>query len=82
MLFLSGSNDNSLSEQLSSSSQTHILRLELENKKLHSTLETLQDNAFHRNNERILELEKEKKKLSLLVRIFFIEQKYIFWLLN
>ncbi|KAK7580440.1 hypothetical protein V9T40_001069 [Parthenolecanium corni] len=62
-----GSSDNSLSDQLSSSAQTRILKLELENKKLLSTVETLQDTAFHRNNEKILELEKEKKKLSLMV---------------
>ncbi|XP_065199970.1 girdin [Planococcus citri] len=61
------SNDNSLSEQLTYSAQNRILRLELENKRLLSTVETLQDNAFHRNNERILELEKDKKKLSLQV---------------
>lgn len=62
-----GSSDNSLSDQLSSSAQTRILKLELENKKLLSTVETLQDTSFQRNNEKILELEKEKKKLSLMV---------------
>lgn len=62
-----GSSTNNLSEQLSSSAQTRILRLELENKRLLSTVENLQDNSFHYNNERILELEKERKKLSLLV---------------
>lgn len=69
LVFFSGSSDNSLSEQLSSSAQTRILRLELENKRLLSTVETLQDNAFHQNNERILELEKQRKKLSLQVSI-------------
>lgn len=61
------SNDNSLSEQLNSSVQTRVLKLELENKKLLSTIENLQDSAFHRNNERILDLEKEKKRLTLQV---------------
>lgn len=65
------SNDNSLSEQLNSSVQTRVLKLELENKKLLSTIENLQDSAFHRNNERILDLEKEKKRLTLQVLLLF-----------
>lgn len=60
-----GSKDNSLCEQLSTSAQSHALRLELENKKLTSTIECLQDNIRHQNNEIILELEKDKKLLSL-----------------
>lgn len=68
------SNDtgNNLSEQLSSSSQTRILKLELENKRLQSSLENLQENVFHRNNERIFELENEKKQLSSLVNLNLI----------
>ncbi|VVC28168.1 Hypothetical protein CINCED_3A000638 [Cinara cedri] len=60
-----GSKDNSLCEQLSTSAQSHALRLELENKKLTSTIECLQENMRHQNNEIILELEKDKKLLSL-----------------
>ncbi|KAL1455536.1 hypothetical protein WDU94_009625, partial [Cyamophila willieti] len=62
-----GSGDNSLSEQLTSSAQAKALRLELENKRLLSTIESLHENAFYESSERILELEKEKKKLSLQV---------------
>ncbi|KAI5699743.1 hypothetical protein M8J75_007897 [Diaphorina citri] len=62
-----GSGDNSLSEQLTSSAQAKALRLELENKRLLSTIESLHENAFYESGERILELEKEKKKLSLQV---------------
>lgn len=62
-----GSKDNSLCEQLSTSAQSHALRLELENKKLTSTIECLQENIRHQNNEIILELEKDKKLLSLQV---------------
>ncbi|XP_050430580.1 protein Daple-like [Adelges cooleyi] len=60
-----GSKDNSLCEQLSTSAQSHALKLELENKKLTSTIESLQENMRHQNNEMILELEKDKKLLSL-----------------
>lgn len=62
-----GSKDNSLCEQLSTSAQSHALRLELENKKLTSTIECLQESMSHQNNEIILELEKDKKLLSLKV---------------
>lgn len=62
-----GSKDNSLCEQLSTSAQSHALRLELENKKLTATIECLQENMRHQNNEIILELEKDKKLLSLKV---------------
>ncbi|XP_073971120.1 uncharacterized protein isoform X2 [Rhodnius prolixus] len=62
-----GEGDNSLCEQLSSNAQARALRLELENRRLASTVENLQDAALHQTNERILQLEKEKKKLSLQV---------------
>lgn len=62
-----GSGDNSLSEQLTSNAQARALRLELENRRLAQTVESLQETAFQQTNETILELEKEKKKLSLLV---------------
>uniref|UniRef100_A0A1B6DUN4 Calponin-homology (CH) domain-containing protein n=1 Tax=Clastoptera arizonana TaxID=38151 RepID=A0A1B6DUN4_9HEMI len=62
-----GSGDNSLSEQLTSNAQARALRLELENRRLASTVESLQEAALQHTNEQILELEKEKKKLSLQV---------------
>lgn len=66
-MFLTGSGDNSLSEQLTSNAQARALRLELENRRLASTVENLQEAALQQTNEQILELEKEKKKLSLQV---------------
>lgn len=62
-----GSGDNSLSEQLTSNAQARALRLELENRRLTATVESLQEAALQQTNETILELEKEKKKLSLQV---------------
>ncbi|RZF40021.1 hypothetical protein LSTR_LSTR002424 [Laodelphax striatellus] len=62
-----GSGDNSLSEQLTSNAQARALRLELENRRLASTVESLQEAALHQTNQHILDLEKDKKKLSLQV---------------
>uniref|UniRef100_A0A0A9X9Z3 Protein Daple n=1 Tax=Lygus hesperus TaxID=30085 RepID=A0A0A9X9Z3_LYGHE len=62
-----GEADSSLSEQLSSSAQARALRLELENRRLAETVESLQEAALLQTNERILQLEKDKKKLSLQV---------------
>ncbi|XP_062559689.1 girdin [Armigeres subalbatus] len=59
------SNDNSLSEQLSSNAQSRALKLELENRKLLATLDSLKESSFHESSNKILELEKDKKKLSL-----------------
>ncbi|XP_054272453.1 protein Daple-like [Macrosteles quadrilineatus] len=62
-----GSGDNSLSEQLTSNATARALRLELENRRLAQTVESLQEAAFKQTSETILDLEKEKKKLSLTV---------------
>ncbi|XP_049783703.1 protein Daple isoform X1 [Schistocerca cancellata] len=62
-----GSADNSLSEQLSSSAQARALKLELENRRLLSTIDSLRESSFHETNTKILEIEKEKKRLSLKV---------------
>ncbi|XP_058118302.1 protein Daple isoform X2 [Anopheles ziemanni] len=59
------SNDNSLSEQLTTNAQTRALKLELENRRLLAALDSLKEASFHENSNKILELEKEKKKLSL-----------------
>lgn len=59
------SGDNSLSEQLTNNAQTRALKLELENRRLVSTLESLKESSFHESSNKILDLEKEKKKLSL-----------------
>ncbi|CAH1970665.1 unnamed protein product [Acanthoscelides obtectus] len=61
----SNKNNNSLSEQLTNSAQARALRLELENKKLLSIIDSLKEDSVHENSNRILELEKEKKKLQL-----------------
>ncbi|XP_051166692.1 girdin [Leptopilina boulardi] len=60
-------NDNPLSEQLTSNAQTRALKLELENRRLLTVIESLKENSFHESSSRVLELEKEKKKLSLKV---------------
>lgn len=62
---LSGSGDNSLSEQLTNNAQTRALKLELENRRLQSALDTALESQFIENSNKILELEKEKKKLQL-----------------
>lgn len=61
----SASGDNSLSEQLTSNAQARALKLELENRRLLSTIDSLKESSFHENSTKILELEKEKKKLTL-----------------
>ncbi|KAJ4427776.1 hypothetical protein ANN_25429 [Periplaneta americana] len=65
--FDGGSGDNSLSEQLSSNAQARALKLELENRRLLSTIDSLKESSFHESSNKILELEKEKKKFSLKV---------------
>ncbi|KAL0118170.1 hypothetical protein PUN28_009084 [Cardiocondyla obscurior] len=60
-------NDNRLSEQLTSNAQTRALKLELENRRLNTLIESLKESSFHENSSRVLELEKEKKKLSLKI---------------
>ncbi|KAL3278427.1 hypothetical protein HHI36_013749 [Cryptolaemus montrouzieri] len=59
------SGDNSLSEQLTNNAQARALKLELENKKLLSAIESLKEHSFHENANKLLELEKDKKKLQL-----------------
>lgn len=59
------SGDNSLSEQLTNNAQTRALKLELENRRLLAALDALKESAFHENSQKLLELEKEKKKLQL-----------------
>ncbi len=62
---LSGSGDNSLSEQLTNNAQTRALKLELENRRLQSALDNLKEQTFLENSNKILEMEKDKKKLQL-----------------
>ncbi|XP_053604455.1 protein Daple [Plodia interpunctella] len=59
------SGENSLSEQLTSNAQARALKLELENKRLLSTIDNLREQSILESGDKILELEKEKKKLSL-----------------
>jgi hypothetical protein len=63
-----GSGDNSLSEQLSNNAQARALKLELENRRLLSTIDNLKESSFHESSYKILELEKDKKRLSLKVK--------------
>ncbi|XP_013192800.2 protein Daple [Amyelois transitella] len=59
------SGENSLSEQLTSNAQARALKLELENKRLLSTIDNLREQSLLESSDKLLELEKEKKKLSL-----------------
>lgn len=59
------SGDNSLSEQLTNNAQARALKLELENRKLLSAIDALKEHNIQENMHKILELEKDKKKLSL-----------------
>lgn len=61
------SGDNSLSEQLTNNAQTRVLKLELENRRLQQSLDTMNESAFHENANKLLECEKDKKRLSLKV---------------
>lgn len=57
--------DNRLSEQLTNNAQTRALKLELENRRLMALVDSLKENSFHESSGRLLELEKDKKKMSL-----------------
>ena len=59
------SGENSLSEQLVNNATTRALKLEVENAKLLSTIESMKEQNFHESSKKILELEKEKKRLAL-----------------
>ncbi|XP_054016628.1 girdin isoform X2 [Hylaeus anthracinus] len=59
--------DNRLSEQLTNNAQTRALKLELENRRLLTLIDSLKENSFHEISSRVLELDKEKKKLSLKI---------------
>ncbi|XP_074039067.1 protein girdin [Leptinotarsa decemlineata] len=59
------SGDNSLSEQLTNDAQARALRFELENKRLLLALDSMEDNSFQQSANKILDLDKEKKKLAL-----------------
>lgn len=59
------SGENSLSEQLTSNAQARALKLELENKRLLSTIDSLREQSLLESSDKILELEKEKKRLTL-----------------
>ncbi|XP_046978239.1 girdin [Vanessa cardui] len=59
------SGENSLSEQLTSNAQARALKLELENKRLLSTIDSLREQSLLESSDKVLELEKEKKRLTL-----------------
>ncbi|KAJ0183257.1 hypothetical protein K1T71_001233 [Dendrolimus kikuchii] len=59
------SGENSLSEQLTSNAQARALKLELENKRLLSTIDSLREQSILESSDKLLELEKEKKRLTL-----------------
>lgn len=57
--------DNSISEQLTNDAETRALKLELENRRLLSSIESLKEGKFQETSDKILDLEKDKKKLTL-----------------
>lgn len=59
--------ENRLSEQLTSNAERRALKLELENRRLSTLIDSMKETSFHENSSRVLELEKEKKKLSLKI---------------
>ncbi|KPJ19852.1 Protein Daple [Papilio machaon] len=59
------SGENSLSEQLTSNAQARALKLELENKRLLSTIDNLREQSILDGSDKVLDLEKEKKRLTL-----------------
>lgn len=59
--------ENRLSEQLTSNAERRALKLELENRRLSTLIDSMKETSFHENSSHVLELEKEKKKLSLRV---------------
>lgn len=63
------SGDASLSEQLTSNATARALRLELENRKLMTTIDNLKEASFHETSNKILELDRENKKLSINVSV-------------
>ncbi|XP_014471208.1 PREDICTED: girdin isoform X2 [Dinoponera quadriceps] len=59
--------ENRLSEQLTSNAERRALKLELENRRLSTLIDSMKETSFHENSSHVLELEKEKKKLSLKI---------------
>lgn len=57
--------DNSISEQLTNDAETRALKLELENRRLLSAIESIKEGKFQESSDKILDLEKDKKKLTL-----------------
>ncbi|XP_031635774.1 daple-like protein [Contarinia nasturtii] len=57
--------DNSLSEQLTNNAQTRAIKLELENRRLQQALDAMRETNFQETANKMLELEKEKKMLTL-----------------
>lgn len=52
---------------MTNNAQTRALKLELENRRLVNLIDSLKESSFHENSSRVLELEKEKKKLQLKI---------------
>ncbi|XP_044017516.1 protein Daple isoform X2 [Aphidius gifuensis] len=59
--------DNRLSEQLTNNAQTRALKLQVENGKLLAMIDKLKENKFYESSNKLLELEKDKKKMSLKI---------------
>ena len=59
---------NSLSDQLTETTNTKVLRLELENQQLHKLLENNHEHSVLENTSRMMALEKENMRLSNKVK--------------
>lgn len=58
--------------------QTRLLKLQLENQRLETELESLKLDSMNQYSEKVLELEKENKRLSTKVRLVIVLLFYIF----
>lgn len=58
--------DNSLIEQLNTSAQSQAIKLELENRRLSSLLDSIKENSIHEESTKLVNVQKENKKLSTM----------------
>lgn len=60
--------DNRLSEQLSNNAHARALKLELENRKLSSLVDSLKEQCFYESSSKMLEMENDKLELSVQLK--------------
>lgn len=62
-------NGTTMGNELIGDAQTRVLKLQLENQRLEAELEQLKRDTFLGSVDKVLELEKENKRLSLKVNV-------------